>query len=310
MEKNLISFIILTYKNFDGICDTLDSVFAQDYPSIEIIISDDCSPNAEVELSKVRNYIEMHKTSNIKNVIIRSSETNQGTVKNINAAFSMANGEYIKDLGAEDTLNCPDALTKYKRFLDDSGCLICVSKLRGVDEQGKYHYNLVSCEDDYDSLRKMTPIELRNRLFVRNCLPAPGFFFKKELFLEYGYYPEDTRLIEDYPFWLYLCEKNVKFAFLDERLIDYKLTGVSSAGHYSRMFMEDMLIIYNKYIFPNDKRYGVLQPIYNMLKKAGLNTYIALSEWEDYSFSKKMLAVIKYFPFLIYINLEKRMHRG
>ena len=130
------------------------------------------------------------------------------------------------------------------------------------------------------------------------------------LFLEYGYYPEDTRLIEDYPFWLYLCEKNVKFAFLDERLIDYKLTGVSSAGHYSRMFMEDMLIIYNKYIFPNDKRYGVLQPIYNMLKKAGLNTYIALSEWEDYSFFKKMLAVIKYFPFLIYINLEKRMHRG
>ena len=32
MTKDLISFVIMTYKNFDGIYDTLDSVFRQDYP--------------------------------------------------------------------------------------------------------------------------------------------------------------------------------------------------------------------------------------------------------------------------------------
>lgn len=305
MTKNLVSFIILTYKNYDGIYDTLNSVFIQDYPYIEIVISDDGSPNADIELPKIEKYINDNKSDNIVNVIINKMRKNVGTVKNINAALKLSNGEYIKDLGAEDTLNCSDALSRYKDFIDESGCLICVSKIRGVDESGNYHYNLASCEDDYNSLRKMTPLQLRNRLFVRNCLPAPGFFFKRELFDKYGYYPEDTRLIEDYPFWLYLCENNVKFGFMDDRLIDYKLTGISSSGHYSKMFMEDMLIIYDKYIYPNDRRYGVLQPLYNRLKKSGLNAYIAIAEWDEYTVGKKMISYLKYGLFFLYIKLNE-----
>lgn len=310
MEKNLISFIILTYKNFDGITDTLDSLFLQDYPKIEIIISDDGSPNASSELPKIQRYIDEHRTANIQNVVIHSMEKNVGTVKNINYAFHLANGEYIKDLGAEDTLNAPDILSRYKNYLDESGCLIGVAKVRGIDPDGNYHFNLASCENDYDMLRSYTPDQLRNRLYVRNCLPAPAFFFKKELFETYGYYPEDTRLIEDYPYWLYLCEQQVKFAFFDDRMIDYKLTGVSSSGHYSRMFMDDMLIVYNKYIFPKDNRYGVLQPIYNSLKKGGLNAYIALADWDDYTWMQKVYATVKYGVFFAYIKFDALRHRG
>ena len=102
MTKDLISFIILTYRNFDGIYDTLDSVFKQDYPMIEIIISDDASPNASEELPKIREYIDLHKGDNITNVIINAIKENGGTVKNMNQALKLANGEYIKDLGAED----------------------------------------------------------------------------------------------------------------------------------------------------------------------------------------------------------------
>ena len=51
MEK-LVSVVILTYKNFGGIEKNLNSIFEQDYPNIEIIISDDCSGNFD------SNYIE------------------------------------------------------------------------------------------------------------------------------------------------------------------------------------------------------------------------------------------------------------
>lgn len=310
MEKDLISFVILTYRNFDGIYDTLDSVFRQDYPKIEIIISDDCSPNAGQELPKIESYIAEHRTPNIQNVVVHTMEQNVGTVKNINYAYRLASGEYIKDLGAEDTLNAPDVLSRYKHFLDESGCLLCVAKVRGVDPEGKYHYNLASCEDNYDALRSYTPDGLRDRLFVRNCLPSPAFFFRKELFETYGYYPEDTRLIEDYPYWLYLCSRQVKFAFLDDRMIDYKLSGVSSAGHYSKAFMNDMLVIYNKYIFPVDRRFGVLQPLYNNLKRGGLGAYIALAEWDDYSFGQKLTACIKHGIFFVYIRLQALIYQG
>lgn len=309
MTKDLISFIILTYRNFDGIYDTLDSIFKQDYPMIEIIISDDASPNASEELPKIREYIDLHKGDNITNVIINAIKENGGTVKNMNQALKLANGEYIKDLGAEDELNTIDALTKYKEFLDESGCYVCCSKLRGVTPEGEEKLKLASCEDDYDTLRKYSPLELRDRLFVRNCLPAPAFFMKKELFEKYGYYDEDIRLIEDYPYWLHLCTEGVKIGFIDERLIDYKLSGVSSAGHYSKMFMKDMLIIYDKYIFPYDKRYGIMQGMYNRLKKMGLGAYIAIAERDEYSVGKKILSYIKYGVFFAYIKLSNLKYK-
>lgn len=310
MEKDLISVVLLTYRNIFGLYPTLDSIFQQDYPKIEIVISDDGSPNAAKELEEVRAYIECHKTPQIVNVVIHSMPVNVGTVKNLNNGIRLSTGEYIKQLDAEDTFNAPDVLSKYRRFLDESGCLVCIAKVRGVDDNGNYHYNLASCENDYDTLSRFTPDQMRDRLFARNCLPAPAFFYRRELFEQNGFFPEDIRLIEDYPYWIILSMNQVKFAFLDERLIDYRLSGVSSSGHYGKAFMKDMFLIYDHYIFPNDHRFGVLQPIYNQLKRGGLGAYQALADWDEMSVSRKMLAAAKYAPFLAYIRMNDLLHQG
>lgn len=304
MTKDLISFVILTYKNYDGLYETLDSVFKQDYPYIEIIISDDGSPNADEELTKIEKYIKENKSDNVVNVIINPVNVNIGTVKNLNAALKLASGEYIKPIGADDTLSCSDALSKYKKNIDESSCLVCVSKLRAIDKNGNYDNDFALCNIDYDLLRKMTPNQLRNKLFGSNFIPASCVFFKKELFEQYGYYPEDTRLIEDYPFWLYLCEQNVKIDFLDDRLVDYRLTGVSCGNYYSKMYMTDMITIHEKYIFPNDRRYGIIQPLYNKLKKGFLNSYMAKAEWDNYGIVNKFVAYIKYGVFFMRFKIN------
>jgi len=307
-ESEMISFIILTYRNFNGIYDTLDSLFLQDYPSIELIISDDGSPNAGEVFPEIEAYIETHKRENIRKVTVFQSKENQGTVRNANRAYRAAEGKYIKVLGAEDTLRDSHTLTDFKEFLDASGCLLCFSKIQGITENGELRNNLASCENDYDLLRSYTPEQLRNRLFRRNCLPAPGFFAKKELFETYGYFREDLRLIEDYPYWLELCRQGVPFAFLDEKLINYRLSGVSSSGHYGMAFMKDMLTLYDRYIFPYDRRFGILQPVYNQLKRAGLNTYVAKAEWSGYSTAKKIRTGLCYFPFFVFIRINDWIH--
>ena len=302
MEKGLISFIIPVYKNFDGICDTLQSVFEQDYPKIEIILSDDCSPNYEEEIGKVREYIDQNRTDNIVRVVYNHLEENRGTVRNANSAYRLAQGEYIKDLSAEDTLSHPGALRRYVEFLEESGCLICFAKLQGIDDRGNRVKSLASCADDYAPYRDMSPLQVRDQLFVRNFLPAPAWFAKKELFETYGYYPETARLIEDYPYWIHLCTEGVRFAFLDEVLVDYRLSGVSSGGTYGVQFMKDMYAIYDQWIFPYDKRYGMLQPVYNRLKKAGLNAYMDRARWEEYSPLQKAFAWIRHGIFFAYID--------
>lgn len=306
MEQGLISFLILSYRNIEGIIPTVRSVFEQDYPKIEIIISDDGSPNYEADIGKVRDFIEANRTENIRRVVYYHFEENQGTVKNANNACRLAQGEYIKDLGAEDTLAGPDVLSRYVRFLEESGKQICFARLQGVAPDGRIVKSLASCADDYTEYRKMTPLQVRDQLFVRNFLPAPAWFARKSLFEQYGYYDERIRLIEDYPYWIHLCTEGVSFGFMDDVMINYQLSGVSSTGSYGKAFMEDMYKIYENNIFPYDKRYGILQPVYNMLKKAGLNAYMDRAKWADYSFGQKALAWIRHGAFFAYIDYSNR----
>ena len=306
MQKKLLTFFILTYINFEGIFDTLECVFNQDYPEIELIISDDGSPNYYEEIEKVKQYIDENKTRNILAVKYLHLEKNQGTVCNVNNVLRHANGEFIKGLGGADTLSCRSALSKYIDYLEKNDCQIVFAKLEGVTENGENIKYLASCEDDYSKLANMSPQELCDLLYSRNCLPAPAWCARKKLFDENGMYLSVTRLIEDYPYWIYLCRRNVKFGFMDEVLVKYRMNGISSAGNYSISFMEDMFIIYEQCIFPYDQRFGVMQPIYNKLKRMGLEAYYTKAQWKKYTWIQKVNSYIKYGVFYVYIFVNRK----
>lgn len=298
-----VSMMILSYRNIPGIYETLDSVFVQDYDNIEIVISDDASPDFSAEIDNLKKYIAENGKENIKNVVINAIEINGGTVKNINSAIGCCNGEYIKVLAAEDRLTHERVLSDYVAFLEESALDICFGKMRGVTPSGEYIYHLLSCEDDYDKLKSYTPEQTLKRLYARNFLPAPAWCIRKSLFEEQGLIPEDTRLIEDYPYWLLLASRNVKFGYLDEVTIDYKMSGETSSGSYGEVFMQDMLKVYEIYIFPHDKRFGIFQPIYNALKRGGLNFYITRARWKKLTRWQKFVKGIKYFPFYLYVSM-------
>ena len=309
MQSGLISFVITIYRRFEGVYETLESVFSQDYPAIEVILSDDGSPGWEAEEKKLRAFAEKRRGKNITRIVYRHLAENQGTVKNSAEAYRIAEGEYIKDLAPEDVLSGPHALSRYRELLDESGCLIGFARMEGRTLEGKTVRHLASSAEDYDVLRTLSPSQLRDRLFARNCLPAPAWFAKKELFEKYGYYTDVTRLIEDYPYWIHLCNEGVRIAFWDEVLVHYRLSG-SGMGAYGEAFMKDVFAIYDRCIFPADRRYGPLQPVYNAMKKAGLNAYMDRARWGSYSAAKKAAAILRRGPYFAYIRLgEARMRK-
>lgn len=305
-SSELVSVVILSYRNLEGIYDTLASVFQQTYSPIEVIVADDGTPNFEQEEPRLRKYVDEHKPDSIQRVALLASKQNQGTVKNINRAIESTRGGFIKVLAAEDRLARDDAITVYVDFLSHSDFEICFAKMRGVTKEGEFKDNLSSCENNYELLSNMTPTQMENRLFARNCLPAPAWCAKRRLFEENGLFPECGRLIEDYPYWLHLSRRNVRFGFIDEPLVLYRLSGVSSAGHYSEAFMNDMFAIYDKFVFPHDKRYGFAQPFYNALKRAGLNYYMSLARRKNMTPAQKAWASLKYAPFSLYTYIQNR----
>lgn len=304
MKNKLVSIIILSYCNIKGIYETLESVLEQNYSPIELIISDDGTPGFGKETDKLRSYIDEHKQDNIVNVIINAIPVNAGTVKNVNSALALAKGYYIKLISAEDYFVDANSIRLFVEYLEGSDFDICFSKVRGVTPEGEFVYELASCDSDYDKLKKYSIGQIRNYLFARNFLPAPAAFMKRGLFERYGFFKEDTKLIEDYPFWLYLSGEGVPFGFLDRILVNYRLSGVSSKGVYGVKFMEDMYVIYERFIFPYDRRYAFFQGVYNFLKRQGLDSYMAKAKWEHYSKKEKFISYLKYGIFFLYINMQ------
>ncbi len=304
--EELVSVVVLTYKNINGLYETLKSVFAQDYGNIEVIVSDDGSPDFKNHISEIEDFFRKNAKSNIKDYCINALDVNVGTVKNLNSALKKAKGKYIKGISSDDTFTCNDALSRMVKFIKNSDFLIAFAKMRGVTPKGEYKYELASCESDYDMLRKLTPQETLNKLFWRDFLPAPAWIIDRELFEKYGYFKEDTRLIEDYPYWIYLCLNDVSFGYIDEVLINYKMSGVSSTGSYNEAFMNDMFSIYEKYIFPYDKRYGAFQGLYNKLKMGGLNYYMSEAKRSKMTKGQRTWARIKYFPFHVYVKSQNK----
>ena len=98
-EMPLVSVITATYKNFDHLKETMLSVFHQDYPYIEYIITDDGSVDFQKDM--VHELIIKENPKHVDFKLILNPE-NIGTVKNLNGAYKSAHGEYYINLSCGD----------------------------------------------------------------------------------------------------------------------------------------------------------------------------------------------------------------
>ena len=302
----LLSILVLSYNNLDRVYGTLDSVFMQDYPEMELILSDDASADFAALRPRVADYIEAHRGPNVRDVRWVSHAENVGTIRNLNDAIRASEGDYLYFFSPEDEFAHEKALSHLVQALEESGRDICFGRMLGVTPDGQEVEHLLSCESDYSLLKSYTVEQTRRRLFSRNFLPGPCKIMTRRLLEENGLYPESIRLIEDYPYWLILTANGVPFAYLDEVVLRYRLSGISSAGHYSEAFMDDMFKIYDQFIFPYDRRFGPLQPCYNRLKRDGLRFYLAKARWPRFSAGKRLLLRIRYLPFFLGTDLMNR----
>lgn len=110
-RQPLFSVVILQYRQRNYWQETVQSVLEQDYPRIQLIVSDDGTPGFPKRL--VETYIREHQKRNVEDVVVRSSVVNGGTAANCDAALACCRGDYILFLDGDDTLYAPDVLTRF-----------------------------------------------------------------------------------------------------------------------------------------------------------------------------------------------------
>lgn len=118
MEK-LISVIILNWNGADYLSDCLDSVMAQDYDPLEIIVVDNGSTDRSVQMVKSR-YPKVKLIPNTANL---------GFAKGNNVGLREAKGEYLVILNNDAELD-PRCISEMKRAIEkDPGFGSCASRI-------------------------------------------------------------------------------------------------------------------------------------------------------------------------------------
>jgi glycosyltransferase involved in cell wall biosynthesis len=115
----LVSVVIPTYNQAGFVKDTIDSVLVQDYPNLQIIVTDDGSTDGTTQI--IQDYAKQYPDK----VVAVVSENNTGIPSNFNRGFRHATGEYIAWLGGDD-LMLPEKISKQVKLLlqrpDAVGC--------------------------------------------------------------------------------------------------------------------------------------------------------------------------------------------
>lgn len=251
----LVSVIVLCYRDFRYVYDAIKSVLEQDYPNIEIVISDDGSntfPQQEID-----KFVKENRGKNIVSVKINHHEQNVGTVKHLNKAIDLTAGEYVISLSADDMFYNSTVVAKYVNGLKKHPeCDIFMAQIAMYDEdmeELEYYFVQPHIRDILQGDQQDDA--LFNELVQTPCLPSVSTFFKKTFFEKYGNFDEEYDLVEDWSLHLRVAREHIPIVYLDFPAIKHRSGGIShgnTAGTNSMFYryLQDLNRIYRNDVVP------------------------------------------------------------
>ena len=224
----LVTIAVMTYNSADYVIETLESVKAQTYRNIELVISDDGSSDDSV--SKCLKWINDNGARFVRTQVI--AESNKGVACNTNRALYAAQGEWFKDLAGDDILP-PNAVEKHIHYIETHPDIKYFF--------GKEIFFYGPFTDGQFEPREMpfrhlffgdkVTAQKQYRLLTRQFFGAPtALFGNTEAIRSVGGYNEKIPMTEDGPLYLALTKAGYKLGFMDEFCV-YRRIHQKSASH-------------------------------------------------------------------------------
>ena len=216
-KEPLISVMMPTYNNAKYIGQAIDSIYAQNYGNIEIIIVDDGSTDNTKEV------VQQYK--DIKYFYIE----HKGIPFARNVALENAKGEYIAFLDSDDYWLPNKLNTQMQYFKEHPDCEIVFTKYENF------------FENEYVKKKKRAIYEKNSEDKFKHYLPSS--LVKKELFEKYGNFDENFKTGEDTEFVTRIKENKMNIehfinnVFYRRRLHGKNITLIQNPK-YSKFLMD------------------------------------------------------------------------
>lgn len=199
----LVSVIVPVYNMEQYLGETLDSVLASDYPSFEVVVMDDGSKDASLEIAK--EYARKDPRVKVH------TQPNAGACAARNHAIALAEGELILPFDADDKM-CPNFIgDAVKAIMADAEVVVVCPKAEFFGERTG-NWNL-------------PPFSL-NLLARKNMIPICSLYYKRD-WERAGGYARGITAREDWAFWIAVLKDGGKVVTLPRLSMYYRVRGGS-----------------------------------------------------------------------------------
>lgn len=187
------------------------SCLNQTHKNIELIVVDDCSLDGTQDI--VKSFGDARIT-------LIQQERNQGLPHALNTGFAHARGDYLT-WTSDDNYFAETALEKMVSFLKATNCCFVYCDYYMFDDGNPAELKMMQLPD-VRTLNKQNTI-------------GPCFLYSRRVKESTGDYDPDTRLAEDYDYWLRVTKK-FDMVHLPQPLYFYRLHATSLTSVFSKEY--------------------------------------------------------------------------
>lgn len=243
----LVSICIPTYNSALYLAQTLNSIVAQTYKNIEVIISDNASTDDTPNI--IHNYCNQYGWTFYRN------EINIGAGNNFNKLIELANGEYIVIYHADDVYDLTIVEKSVQAFQqsDNIGLVGTMGSVINSTNQTLYPFKYPSCLESKQGLLKLDDV-LNGILSGNNheiLFITPSIMVKKECYRLLGNFEIHGKYKSagDYEMWLRIAN-SYQVYIINEQLIQYRIhAGQGSETEIRQNIdIQDIITVMDDYI--------------------------------------------------------------
>jgi glycosyltransferase involved in cell wall biosynthesis len=231
-----VSFVIANYNYGRYVARSIDSLLAQTFPSLEIIVIDDCSQDDSRKV--LEGYVNEPKVR----LIFHSR--NLRNIASYNEGLKLARGEFVGIVCADDFCLRPDAVARQVAVFDayPRAGLVYAAQMY-VDEQGAPFRAFIPWAADYvrDGL-----VEFADLAF-RNYIPNTGTLVRRAAHDLLGLYDPALPHAGDWDLWLRIATR-FPVGYVAEPLYAYRIHGrnMSVVAHSPRQANREIALAVQK----------------------------------------------------------------
>lgn len=228
----LVSVVVPLFNGEAYVRESLDSILAQTYRNIEVIVMDDASTDGAPDV--VRSYEDERLQ------YLRQPE-NRGIFANINAGIARARGEFVAIHHADDVYSS-EILQREVEFLREhphTGAVFAIDTF--IDGGGRV-WGRLELPDELRGQKVLAyPVVLNGMLRHKNIFIRGGTsLIRRSVYEEVGVFDDAYLLRADLDLWLRIA-RLYPIGLIEEHLVAYRYGHDNASARYDRLRSETEL---------------------------------------------------------------------